>query len=447
MARALVFAAGLVLASVFASAGGAVAGVRTSKVTIETDPPGAKVYFNLKEDGEVCTTPCTVDAPIGETPLIIEAENRRAIIENLVVPKKTTRPMKVSFKLEAALGTLVVEGGAGATIKIDDEDHGKAPRRLDDLQAGAHHVVLEKNGKKIYDDFVEIEIGHEATVTPSVASATPAPNPLDDVPAITTTQAAATAPGAPHAPAIAVTVAVDAGFRQFTYKNNQTPQSQRDDTESGQVLIGPIVEVWPTTLLGLDYLHGLSLYGRFQLGVNNQAVSIKDTQSGMSGSTALTTSWRSLEISAHQRWVIADNATVEVGAGYTDDRYEFEGGVMGGVNASIVPDAAYQAVRIGGRASLRFGAFEPFLTLENRLVLDGGAMEQRYRLGTSVNGVRGSLGVTRRVAEHFELRLEAGLTLYSWTFRPDTADPMAPKADGGRDFIQNVTLALGYTYF
>ncbi len=443
MARALVFAAGLVLAS----GGGAVAGNRTSKVTIETDPPGAKVYFNLKEDGEVCTTPCTVDAPIGETPLIIEAENRRAIIENLVVPKKTTRPMKVSYKLEAALGTLVVEGGAGATIKIDDEDHGKAPRRLDDLQAGAHHVVLEKNGKKIYDDFVEIEIGHEATVTPAVASATPSPNLLDDAPVLTATQVAATAPGAPHAPAIAVTAAVDAGFRQFTYKNNQSPLIQRDDTESGQVLIGPIIEVWPTTLLGLGYLHGLSLYGRFQIGINNQAVSIKDTQSGVAGTTALTTSWRSLEISLHQRWQIADTATVEVGAGYTDDRYEFEGGVMGGVSPDIVPDAAYQAVRIGGRASLLVGGFEPFVTLENRLVLDGGVMEQRYKLGTSVNGVRGSLGVTRRVGQHFDVRLEASLTLYSWTFQPDTLDQMAPNADGGRDFIQNITVALGYTYF
>jgi len=443
MARALVFAAGLVLAS----GGSAVAGNKTSKVTIETDPPGAKVYFNLKEDGEVCTTPCTVDAPIGETPLIIEAENRRAIIENLVVPKKTARPMKVAYKLEAALGTLVVEGGVGATIKIDDEDHGKAPRRLDDLQAGAHHVVLEKNGKKIYDDFVEIEIGHEATITPSVASATPAPNLLDDAPAISATQAAASGSGAAHAPAIAVTAAVDAGFRQFTYKNNQSPLIQRDDTEAGQVLIGPIVEVWPTTLLGLGYLHGLSIYARYQLGVNNQAVSIKDPQSGMSGSTALSTSWSSLEVSVHHRWPIADVATVEVGAGYTDDRYQFEGGVIGGVSADIVPDAAYQAVRIGGRASLRVGGFEPFLTLENRLVLDGGAMEQRYKLGTSVNGVRGSLGVTRNIGDHFDVRLEASLTLYSWTFQPDTLDSMAPNADGGRDFIQNITVALGYTYF
>ena len=438
MARALIVAASLVLGNV----GVAMAGSRTSKVTIETDPPGAKVYFNLKEDGEVCTTPCTIDAPIGETPIIVEAENRKAIIENLVVPKKTTRPMKVSYKLEAALGTLIVEGGVGATIKIDDEVHGKAPRRLDDLPAGAHHVVLERDGQKLYDEFVEIEEGQEATVRPTVVASV-APAGILDGPAIAARQPA---PAARTAPAIAVTAAVDAGFRQFSYHGNKTPALQRDDNEAGQVLIGPAIELWPTTLLGLGVLRGLSLYGRFQVGINNQAVSIEDTGGG-TGTTSLTTSWSSLEISAHHRWPIRDVATVEVGAGYTDDRYQFKGGEMGGINADIVPDAVYQAVRIGGRASLLLGSFEPFLTLENRLVLAGGAMEQRYALGTSVNGVRGSLGVAKRISPHFDVRFEASLTLYSWTFQQDSMNETGPQADGGRDFIQNLTLALGYTYF
>ena len=108
MGRSQVLAACLVASAAgSAAAGGPGQGNRTSKVTIETDPPGAKVYFNVKEDGEVCTTPCTVDAPIGETPIIVEAENRRAIIENLVVPRKSARPLRVSYKLRPAYGSLV----------------------------------------------------------------------------------------------------------------------------------------------------------------------------------------------------------------------------------------------------------------------------------------------------------------------------------------------------
>ena len=81
----------------------------------ETDPPGAKVYFGLKEDGEVCTTPCTVDAPVGETPIIVEAENRRPVIENLIVTKKSGRPQKVRYKLEPAIGAVSATISSGSS--------------------------------------------------------------------------------------------------------------------------------------------------------------------------------------------------------------------------------------------------------------------------------------------------------------------------------------------
>ena len=46
----------------------------------------------------------------------------------------------------------------------------------------------------------------------------------------------------------------------------------------------------------------------------------------------------------------------------------------------------------------------------------------------------------------FTLRVEGSLTYYDWTFRAHNATPGMPQADGGSDFIQNVTVALGYTY-
>jgi hypothetical protein len=436
MARAQVLAVCLGLGH----AGSALADGKTGKVTIETDPPGAKVYFNAKEDGEVCTTPCTIDAPIGETPVIIEAEDRRSIIENLVVPRKARRPIKLRFKLEPAVGTLIIAGADGATIKIDDEDRGTAPTQLDDIQAGAHHVVLERDGKRLYDGFVEVEIGGEAIVSPSAADAPPA-GPEDEA-AIAAPAFAprAEAHGRWRTPSFVVSGAVDVAFRQFSYHNNRTPQTQRDEKQVGQVLAGPIIELWPTRLLKLDMLHGLAIYGRFELGLNKQAVAERNPQTGMSTNTSLTTAWSSLEISVHQRWMIANAGTIEVGAGYTDDRYQFKGRAE---EIEIVPDAAYKAVRIGGRASLLFGSLEPYVAIENRAVLSGGAMDERYTVGTSVNGVRGALGAAARL-DSFELRLEGSLTLYTWTFRPDSTD--ATQADGGSDFIQNVTLAVGYIY-
>jgi hypothetical protein len=435
MVRALFLIACLALAHRGAAAGG-----RTSKVTIETDPPGAKVYFGLKEDGEICTTPCTVDAPIGETPIIVEAENRRSIIENLIVPKRTAHPMRVSYKLEPAIGTLIVEGGTGATIKIDDEDRGKAPGHIEGIVAGAHHVVVEKNGKAIYDAFVEIEAGHEATVTPPAASPEPSSSahPGNDEPAIATTSPAPARPSR-GTPAITVAGTVDFGARQFTYSGNATRPTQRDNKESGQLLAGPIVELWPTTLLGLGFLPGLALYGRFEFGLNSQPVDVV-SQTGMHTPTSLSTVWQSLEVSVHQRWTIASTGTIEVGAGYTEDRYQFKGDPAEIAN---VPDASYKAVRIGGRASLLFGPVEPYVALENRLVLSGGVMDTRYALGAEASGVHLALGAAVQVG-HIQARLEGGYTRYSWTFKFDNG--ARAQAEGGTDVIENATLSLGYVY-
>ncbi|HSS00840.1 MAG TPA: PEGA domain-containing protein, partial [Kofleriaceae bacterium] len=418
MARALVlamcssFTAVAALAAVGPRTAHADTPAKTSKVTIETEPPGAKVYFGLKEDGEVCTTPCTIDAPVGETAIIVEAENRRPVIESLVV-KKRPRPLKLSYKLEPAVGTLVVEGASGATIKVDDQDLGVAPQRIENVQAGGHHVALEKNGKQIYDDFIEIEAGGEATVSAPAATAALLP---PDAAIAATVQA----PPRRRTPAIKVSGALDIGFRQFTYAIDPSmrPAVEQDEREAAQVLVGPVLELWPTTLLGLKVLPGLALYGRFEYGVNPQAVPIHNPD-GSTTPTSLTTAWQSLEISLHQRWTVSDVATVEVGAGYVDDRFRFHGEAK---DLALVPDAAYQAVRIGGRASLLLGPLEPYAAIEQRLVLHGGALEDRYKVGASVYGVRGALGAAARLGS-FEIRVEGALTLYSWTFRRDTNDP------------------------
>lgn len=415
-------------------------GAKTSKVSIETDPPGAKVYFNAKEDGEVCTTPCTIDAPIGETPIILEAENRRPIIDNLVVPKRTARPMRLSYTLKPALGAIVVEGGDGAAVLIDEDNRGTAPGRFDDIAAGAHHVVLEKNGAKLFDAFVEVETDGDALVSPSVAAPPAAAAP----PALTASREPSGPPR--DAPRFTISAVTDIGFRQFTfsYRNQSDRSTQRNDRESGQVLAGAAVELRPTTLLGIDALPGLALYGRFQIGVNPQRVTIKPL-SGPEMDTTLSTSWRSLEVSLRHRWTIASAGTVEVGAGYVDDRFQFttDDPVLGPSQRRVVPDTAYKAVRIGGRASLLLDAIEPYVSAENRLVLSGGELPKRYSLPSSVNGVQGAIGTAVHLGR-FEVRLEGRLTLYSWSFGADNTDP--DLAEGGSDMIEYLGLSVGYVY-
>ncbi len=107
---------------------GLAAAAPTRKVTVESEPPGASVYVNDKEDGAKCTTPCTVDAPIGDTVLIVELENYVQKFQPVVVSKRG-KINKVTVKLEPSIGYIVIDSAKGASISVDDVDAAWLPRR------------------------------------------------------------------------------------------------------------------------------------------------------------------------------------------------------------------------------------------------------------------------------------------------------------------------------
>ncbi|MDQ3366349.1 MAG: PEGA domain-containing protein, partial [Myxococcota bacterium] len=156
------FGRGLLSIAVVTALTGVAVAAPKRKVKIESEPAGATIYLNAKEDGPVCTTPCSFDAPVGDTPLIIELEDHKQLFENLSVPaKKAIATLK--FKLEPALGTINVTGPAGARITVDDEDKGKAPARIE-VGAGSHNVKLTLNGKQLASEFIDVPVNGEVDV-------------------------------------------------------------------------------------------------------------------------------------------------------------------------------------------------------------------------------------------------------------------------------------------
>ena len=409
----------------------------TRKVVVETDPPGATVYLNDMEAGPVCkATPCTIDVPVnGEANLIIEAASYAPEFATVDLTKRSSKPIAVKVSLKKAVGAITIDTPKGASVAVDDADAGKVPAHID-VEAGGHHVVVTVNGKDVFNDFVNVEVGEEVPVTPS-ATPPPGPPPPDGGEVDTTPKPVATTHRRPYLFAAA---AFDVGFRKFTYDNVQLNKmgvnKLREEDEGGQVLAGPAVEVYPTAIANVDLLPGLAIVLRYQYGINGQAVS----GNGVTG--ALTTFWQALEIGAKYRWVLLDNQlAVEAGGGYLRDTYRFNGNAT---DITLVPDADYQSLRIGARAAYVAGQFEPYLVLESRLVLDGGAVGTRFPLGASASGLHGALGV----AAHFGalgVRVEGALTQYSWTFK---ADPAMSEyvATGGSDSIKQITLAVGYAY-
>lgn len=438
-ATAIITALGLVVGVGVVNAG------PKRKVRIETNPVGASVYIESKENGAACEpTPCTIELPIGDTPLIIELPSYDTIFPTVVVPKRGK--VKVdALTLNPSIGTLVVEGPPGASITVDGEDKGKAPARLD-VSAETHKVVISKGGKTVFDQYVDVPSGGEKEVAaldmkggPSNDGEVPTEGGEgisldgDGTPGDGVTK---TAPSKPRAPFASVSAAMSIGFRSFTYEDNTTRDTLRDESESGQVILGPLVELWPGNMLGIGVLRGLSLMGRFQFRINEQPVTGGGIQNGLS------TFWQSFEVSGRYKWIFADKYGVEVGAGWTREQYRFNGTAQ---DKLLVPDAQYESIRIGARLSMLLDAgplvIEPALDLESRLVRDGGALQKRFGAATSVNGLRGAFGVVARYGGA-HLRAEAAVLRYAWDFEP----VMDRMASGGTDSITLLGIYAGYAY-
>jgi uncharacterized membrane protein YgcG len=436
-------------------------------VQVESDPPGADVYLNSKDDGSLCKTPCTIKAPIGEQIVIVEIANHVSLVESLVVPRRG-KPATLRFKLQRAVGTLIVKGPEGARIRVGDVDKGKAPAKLD-IDAGPHTITLTLNGKQVLQDLVEVEPGQEVVVRgKDVATGGSAggsggggdggggdtgggdggggdtgggdgnPGGGTGDPGGTGTGGITVvpAPRSPNDKLVAVTGLIDIGFRSFSYEN---PADDVDElsgvTERGQVIAGPMVEVWPGIIAGVPALRGLAVVARIQFPINKQPVD----GALLMGTT--TTFWQSLEISARHRWTFSQKGTVEASFGFVRDQHQFN---TNEVNLKFVPDADYRSIKLGVRGSLLIGSIEPYLAAENRIVLSGGdGFDDRFPIGASASGLRAALGAHAKLGPLLG-RLETSFTRYSWTFK---FDPTARiQADGASDSILMISVGVGYAY-
>src|SRR5690606_8805900 len=81
----------------------------TRKVLVESEPPGATVYLNDVDKGPVCeATPCTINAPIGTSTIILRLDKYEPEISLLEVPKGK-RTLQQKYTLKGAVGTIVID--------------------------------------------------------------------------------------------------------------------------------------------------------------------------------------------------------------------------------------------------------------------------------------------------------------------------------------------------
>lgn len=446
MGRGLHLAVALVVAATATARAGS-----SHKVMVETDPEGAHVYIDDVDKGSVCEkTPCSFDVPAGTYSIIVQLQNYAPTVEPLEVPKNPKKPLIKHYKLQPAIGTLVFDSSPaakGATITIDDADKGKlggGSTRLE-IDPGGHHVVVALGGKTLYEEIINVETGEEvpikvnAAAAPTSVATTDTVKVDDDTSNTTTTtpggstSISTTAPETTRSHFISADLVVDVGFRRFSYTNAMTGPLA-PESEDGQVIAGPAVEIWPTELLGIDHLRGMSLFMKLELPVNHQ-----DVLDSMKQPLGPTTYWMTFEASVKQRWA-GDMAALEVSGGYVMDQLRFNGDAG---DLMKLPDANYQSIRIGARGALLLGAIEPYVSIESRFVQDGGVLATRFQTA-SASGYKGAVGIAAR-GGNFVGRVEASDLHYDWSLS-QASQPGFYGADSATDKVLGFSFLLGYQY-
>ncbi len=428
-----------------AAAGVATAGPATRKVKVETTPPGATVYIDSVENGAACdATPCTIDAPIGAPTLIIQLAKYEPEVKELDVAKGK-KPLSVSYTLKEATGYVVIDSPKGASVRINDEDEGKVPVRVK-VAADTVRVVVKQDGKTIYDDFVEVEAGAEQEI--DVSGGTDIASGDDDTEGDDTEDDVGEDPNGDdsggsvdgggkvaagaRAPYLSAGLAMDVGFRRFVFSDGTSEFATTAD-----VVLGPAVELWPGRLAGVHLLRNTSLFGRLQFGLKHQKVT-RDNMGTVEDVGAETFSG-AMEISLRQKWIFGELVGLEASAGYVRDQLEFN--AINDTALMQVPSADYRSIRLGARVSLA-RPIEPYLSVENRVVLSGGELEKRAD-NASASGYAVAAGVNTKVGP-MGVRVEGSIAKYSWTYTSDSATP--PVAAGASDRLFGLMFVLGYQY-
>ncbi len=424
----------------------------TRKVRVESTPPGATVYIDDVGNGAKCeATPCTIDVAVGARTIIVQLAKYGPEFVPVTVTKGS-RPMPVSVKLVSAVGTIrILNAPKGASVKVNDEDKGKVGKGPMEIEVPAEpvSVVITFNGKTqtemvdvVANDAVEIEYsgGSTAVAVADTGGGEESGSGSDEEHPEGGNDGSGTDGGgevsepavpAQRAPYLEAGLAMDIGFRRFSYTDGTNPFNN-----DGEIVLGPAVELWPGRMLGVKPLRGLSLFARFQFAVTHQQVTRESM--GMVTDVGASTFWGALEVSLRQKWVFG-SIGLEVSGGYVRDQLEFSAD-----NATVldmVPSADYKSLRIGGKVSY-VAAFEPYIAAENRIVLDGGELANRAD-SADASGYGFKLGVRTKLGP-VGARAEFAYAKYSWTFS-NTSTTTAPPP-GATDTIMWLSILAGYDY-
>jgi hypothetical protein len=229
---------------------------------------------------------------------------------------------------------------------------------------------------------------------------------------------------------------VEVGWRDFAYQGDTTADTL-PITQSGEPVFGVAIDVNPFRLTGIRALHPLAIVLAGGHGVP-QAVS---DETGTLG-TDLETFWQRFQAGLRYRFALG-SIDLDAEAGYGGYIYRFSGNIN---DIDRLPDASYQTVRFGGRLGVRVadGMFVPYLGGENRIVVSGGALDERFRDGSDTQGYAFRAGFELLLwNKKLSGRAEFNYSVFQWDLTP--IEPMYT-VTGATDTLYHLSFVLGYAY-
>jgi formylglycine-generating enzyme required for sulfatase activity len=160
------------------------------------------VEGELLVDGSVVgAVPGVINIPAGSHEIIIRAPRHVEHVARLQV-QGAARRQSLQVKLLPAFGWLVLDTApAGAVVRVDDQERGRAPLRLE-LDAGLRRLTINASGRRSWNSQVAIQSGQTLDLgVIDLAAPAPAPAVVAAAASDASTAASAAAPPQPVAAA------------------------------------------------------------------------------------------------------------------------------------------------------------------------------------------------------------------------------------------------------
>ena len=432
------------IAALVVALAGPAAAEKTRKVRFESEPTGATIFLGGSDSQPLGETPFEKDMPVGKYDVIAELDQHTPAFRALVVKKPSRRDkgkIVVAFSLAEAMGVLRVTGPKGARVQVDKVAYGNLPDISDGIPipVGPHTVEVTLDGKT-WTEFVKIEEDTPSDIAIGAKPTGPTgPGGGDDLPPPRDQPPQPAKPGRPRTgPIVTIGPLAEFGWRNFQYEPDSGGMNLSID-QGGAFMIGAAVEISPFRLTSIRQLHRVSFFGAVGFGVP-QAVTDENNSNGLDPS--LETFWRKYQAGVRIRFEVGDLLTIDAEPGYGGYVYRFSG-----LSSDIdrLPDAAYHCVQLGGRIGVRLpgGVIMPYAGGETRIVLKGGALQDRYTVKADADGFAFRAGFD---LAYWKLagRVEGTIGRFTWDLENVPGNPY--DATGGTDKLYGVSMIVGYAY-